>query len=565
MTLPPPRSCNRCPNLSSLDSEFQTFHPGMAVAPSPPMRIFGKRASNNRFGQATWLLCVGGLVIGCGSDDKAAEPDAGLATCHRPDDAIDGRLSPERMSRVGCMADAFKNFDPSGLWWMKSTDGNPFSSGPLRLEASCEEGVAATRLEAGWDQVERYMTPDDVFINVSRTAEDSRYEAALNLCGTTADGDLVGHQAECTIAEGITRCTEYNVLLSPLTRIEGESESQGLRLVSEWRGAPGSEWPTEPFTANVEVFRDVAYVARHEDGLRIVDVSNPEAPKDLAHYPTPNDSLNDVMVFEQDDNNVYAVVAGGNSGTTILNVSDPANPVRVTTLTNIDVTGTHRLFVEQLGGQRRIYLADGSTDELQLFDITDPETPQRLPSYSIGFRFLRIHAVYAVGGVAYINATYGGLHVVDLNDPENPVRLGRLDDPTTTQYSHTNAVIEVGGKTLSIHTDEGADAHLRVIDVTRDTASFLTDIGSFKLRQVSAHNLIAVGSTVYLAHYQDGLRVLDLSTPSQPRQVAYFNTWNAETSEGANFEGAVDVDVDNSTGLIYVADSPRGLLILEQN
>ena len=69
----------------------------------------------------------------------------------------------------------------------------------------------------------------------------------------------------------------------------------------------------------------------------------------------------------------------------------------------------------------------------------------------------------------------------------------------------------------------------------------------------------------HLAHYQDGLRVLDLSDPTRPRPVAWANTWTYAGARGRSFyEGAVGLDVDPATRRIYVADSERGLLIYEE-
>jgi hypothetical protein len=75
---------------------------------------------------------------------------------------------------------------------------------------------------------------------------------------------------------------------------------------------------------------------------------------------------------------------------------------------------------------------------------------------------------------------------------------------------------------------------------------------------------MAFGTRAYLTHYQDGVRILDVADPANPRQIAYYNTWDpqADYATSAFFEGAVGLDVDRARGLVFVADSPRGLLIL---
>ncbi len=73
------------------------------------------------------------------------------------------------------------------------------------------------------------------------------------------------------------------------------------------------------------------------------------------------------------------------------------------------------------------------------------------------------------------------------------------------------------------------------------------------------------GTKLYVAHYQDGLRVLDVSNPNEPQPVGYFNTWReTDTDRGASFfEGISDVAVPGD-GYIYAAETSRGLVILRE-
>jgi len=80
---------------------------------------------------------------------------------------------------------------------------------------------------------------------------------------------------------------------------------------------------------------------------------------------------------------------------------------------------------------------------------------------------------------------------------------------------------------------------------------------------VSIHNIMAFGTKAYFTHYQDGVRVLDISDPTQPTQIGYFNTWVEGSAPGAYFAGAVGIDVDVARKRIYIADLTRGLMILQ--
>ena len=67
-----------------------------------------------------------------------------------------------------------------------------------------------------------------------------------------------------------------------------------------------------------------AYIADGADGLRIVDVSDPQAPTAVGRCDTPG-SASDVSVCWS-----YAYVADGDAGLQVVDVTDPAHPAIVT-------------------------------------------------------------------------------------------------------------------------------------------------------------------------------------------------------------------------------------------
>ena len=78
---------------------------------------------------------------------------------------------------------------------------------------------------------------------------------------------------------------------------------------------------------------------------------------------------------------------------------------------------------------------------------------------------------------------------------------------------------------------------------------------------------MAFGDKAYFTYYQDGVRVMNLADPTNPKLVGYYNTWDpqADYTSSDFFEGAVGIDVDLARHLVFVADSPRGLLILQDS
>ncbi|MFQ6043601.1 MAG: carboxypeptidase regulatory-like domain-containing protein, partial [Candidatus Poribacteria bacterium] len=77
-----------------------------------------------------------------------------------------------------------------------------------------------------------------------------------------------------------------------------------------------------PYAEGVYVQDSLAYVADHDSGLRIIDVSSPSSPKEVGFYDTPYAE----GVYVQDS---LAYVADWESGLRIIDVSSPSSPKEV--------------------------------------------------------------------------------------------------------------------------------------------------------------------------------------------------------------------------------------------
>jgi hypothetical protein len=206
------------------------------------------------------------------------------------------------------------------------------------------------------------------------------------------------------------------------------------------------------------------------------------------------------------------------------------------------------------------YLADVDAGAMRVFDVSQPARAVEIGRYARPEPGAFVHDLMVGGGRCYLNYWDQGFDVLDCTDPTRPRELGRYRYARMT--SHSSWVGPIGGRLVALHGDEDYGGHLRLLDVT-DPAAGVALVGEWQTRpEVSVHNVMLVGTTAYLAHYQDGLRVLDVSDPARPRPVAYANTWSFAGAPGSSFyEGALGIDVDPAARLIYVADSARGLLI----
>lgn len=510
-------------------------------------------------------------AFGClGDDEVLPQPEPAPVCVDTAVPSPDGvASSPAELVRDDCVAGALAELDPSGQWLINDPEPtSPFSASHIRFDLDCESGLsfAGGSFFGIPDQVHISLDEDDLFWRaVFDFGEGVQFVDASTACAVDTSGALRGSTVSCFVDGDKDNCFESAIVLTRFGRAPGELESEGLELVSEFAGT-GDAWPSA-FTANVRVRDGVAYVARSTDGLRIVDVSDPNAPADLGHLAVEEEDYNDLKVVAA-AGSVYVLAASDRSGVDVIDVTDPANPALVGFFApNGDpLNGVHTLFTETIASTTLAYLADGGSSFMEIYDVTDPLNPVSVGGYTAPDPNWAFHDLYVEGGRVFINATVGGFLVVDTQpDPTTPVLVGQFLPEDPLLYSHSSWVTTAGGRTIAVHGDEGFDAHVKIVDVDDASGEFLQVIGEFQTRaEVSAHNIQAFGERAYIAHYQDGVRILDLSDPTSPQQTAYFNTWSPARSGVSFFEGAVGIDVDTASGLLYVADTPRGLMILRE-
>jgi hypothetical protein len=498
-----------------------------------------------------FALCFTGLALaGCGDGSDGGGGDR------------EGRYDdPSDFARDGCGSGGpLDAIVPEGIWHLDTVfEGIEYGVSAMSIDA---EGSGLVAFVFGGQTDDVRLSADDLFIRREASTDGGERVLTLDLCQVLDGGALGGKIASCFGSE----CIVGEVEAFPVAPLD-EPEAENMSLVARWEGE-GDSWG-EGIALNVRHLGTTAYLARDSDGLRIIDLADPAQPADLGHLPAafaPDEYYNDIKVARAGDGRVYAYLGSNLRGVVVADVTDAADPVEVATFPPGDggQVNVHSLFIEG----DRLYAAHTTIGGLEIYDVADPTSPVRLGTYvhpDVGIAGGYVHDLFVQDGVAYLNYWNLGLVVVDAaDDPADPTVLGVFDD-YDRRTSHSSWVTEVGGRRVAIHGDEDFDAHVRVIDVDPASATAFQEIGSYQTRPaVSVHNIMAVGEIALVTHYQDGLRVLDLSDPTSPVEVAHFATWPGTRPEYGRsfFEGAIGVDYDAERELVLVADSHLGLLVL---
>jgi hypothetical protein len=277
---------------------------------------------------------------------------------------------------------------------------------------------------------------------------------------------------------------------------------------------------------NVALDGDYTYVAGTA-GLQVVNIADPENPSLAGHYFAT--SYYDVEVEGN-----YAYLADA-SGLTILDISDPNTPTLVSTLAVGAATGG----VTKVGNY--LYLAD-SSDYLHIIDVTQPLTPTEY-TYIGGNQNLAGN-VDRVGNYLYAPSAGGGcLVVMDVTDPTTPTGIG-----SCSAYGNA-AGVDVKDNLAYVADAGNGIGNFRVVDVSEPMIpTLLTSTQMFPAGYELPVDVAAEWSYAYLATFSGGLRMIDVTDPAHPVQVADFDYLNG-------------TGVAARDGYIYLTDS-GGFFIL---
>jgi hypothetical protein len=183
------------------------------------------------------------------------------------------------------------------------------------------------------------------------------------------------------------------------------------------------------------------------------------------------------------------------------------------------------------------YVADDQTigGGLRVIDVSDPDNPvQRGYCETPGDAF----DVALAGDYAYVADWDAGVSVIDVSDPTNPQVVGQYDTPGLAMG------VAVCGAYAYL-----ADGPLRIIDVSDPTSpvevAVISTVGF-------AQGVACAGGHVYVAASAGGLRVIDVSDPTKPVEVGYWDT--PCDAHGVAVAG----------GYVYLADDGWGLFVFPE-
>jgi choice-of-anchor B domain-containing protein len=281
-------------------------------------------------------------------------------------------------------------------------------------------------------------------------------------------------------------------------------------------------------------------------GTTIVNVTNPATSYETGFIPGPASTWRDMKTYDR-----YAyIVSEGGGGMQIVDLNDPENPQPLTSY--LGFTTAHNIYIEEATARAYVCGANNARG-FHVIDLTNPTQPQALGSYTTTY----VHDLYVRDNIATIAEIYEGtFSILDVTNPANPVLLA---GPISYPGSFTHNAWLTGNGDYLLTSDEVVGARVRIWDV-RNLAG-ISQVGSYQAPVADSivHNVIVRGNLAYISYYSEGVRVIDVSDPTLPEEIGYYDTW---TGPSGGYNGAWGVYPFFPSGNIVVSDIESGLFVL---
>jgi hypothetical protein len=356
-----------------------------------------------------------------------------------------------------------------------------------------------------------------------------------------------------------------------------------------------------------------------ESGLMIVEITEPENPRFVRFIAGPPE-ITTLQIQIADGLMITSLEAippefGGkpgpheHEGFVVWSLIDPENPQKLGHF-RTNGSGTHRNYFD---GGRYVYatgLPDGFDGHiLQIVDISDPANPVEVSRWwrdgqwrgggeaGVPAGTLLHGGAYVRGDRAYLPYSAGGFVILDISDKTKPALVSDLPfSPPFQSFIAVHTAQPLTARSLVIVNSEptlencdGSLGYVGIVDVAEEVSPRLISLfplpeppfGS-KYRnfcqkggRFGPHNqhqwqyqdvLLHDENRVFMAYFNAGLRVFDISDEYLPKEIAYFIPPDPATRRGPLPKSKLvaqseDVLVD-SRGFIYVTDKNQGLYVL---
>ena len=212
----------------------------------------------------------------------------------------------------------------------------------------------------------------------------------------------------------------------------------------------------------------------------------------------------------------------------------------------------HNIYIDTV--HAKLYASGPNNLGMQIFDISNPTSPLLIESFN---KVDYVHDCYVRNDTAFLNCGFDGLHVYNFSTSP-PIELGIIDFYPNQGYNHSGWLAPT--KNAYVFIDETQGTKLRFcewetsLSDIRITETFATK----NYEDYVPHNVILLDNLAFVAYYNEGFRIFDLSTKPF-KEIGVYDTFLEDTKYKLN--GAWGVYIFEETNQILISDRQNGLFL----
>ena len=278
-------------------------------------------------------------------------------------------------------------------------------------------------------------------------------------------------------------------------------------------------------------------------GAFIYDISNPDAPVLRNWYnPGANQQFLEAIVI---GNRAY-FGSGNGGGVHIVDLTNPSSPVLLGTVTSANgnaFNSIHEMVVFSQNGATYLienFNSSSTNKLLKVINVTNPAAPVFVRDIN-PTEVQWVHAMHIRGNRMFTSgwgnsSNRGRTEIYDISNigTQAPSLLGFIDDQTSITAGnsmHSSWSSEDGNFLYSARETSNGSGDVRVYNITNPAAPTLVNsltMNNLNLNAVTPHNPVVMGNKLYVSWYQAGVQVFDITTPSTPKRIGQYDTYQPQ-------------------------------------
>jgi len=337
-----------------------------------------------------------------------------------------------------------------------------------------------------------------------------------------------------------------------------------------------------------------------KNGVIVVNVTNPSTPVEVGTISGVSSSWRDVKVYQHFDENLnlwqayaYATTEGNNGGVAIIDLNNLPHSISLVEKNNV-VSTAHNVYITNVDHSLNITLPN-QTATLQLigansnggafrnFSLANPKTLSISAGFNFGSGYTHDGASMVIDDQRSANdcGLISGSCTLFIDFNEKEMKLWNITDPNNTDLLGSAEYNDVDKSNQYVHSGWGTENKQFILlhdEFDEQRGGLNTTVRIFSIEDLNSptqvgqwtgptraidHNGFVRGNRYYMSNYERGLTVLDITDPTTPTEVGFFDTYTPSNS--ASFNGAWGVYPFLPSGNILVSDINSGLYILKDN